>query len=183
MAADRRKPPRGAGTRHTRPAQRAGAAARPKAVEQAPRGRITNRAVVLLVVLAVLAVSYASSMRAYLQQRSDINELKAQIAASKEGIAAAEREKARWEDPTFVAQQARERFGWVLPGETAYQVLDENGEPLAKTGELTDPASLEKKEPKAWWTPVERSFEAADHPERTIRPKPASSIGPGSAGE
>jgi hypothetical protein len=44
------------------------------------RSRFTGRAAVLVLVLAVLTVSYASSLRAYLQQRAHIGDLKAQIA-------------------------------------------------------------------------------------------------------
>ena len=76
---------------------------------------------VLLVVVAVLVVSYASSMRAYLEQRQQINTLQQQIASSKASIAKAEREKRRWKDPAYVEAQARSRFGWVLPGETSYR--------------------------------------------------------------
>lgn len=144
----------------------------------AQRPRFTNRAAILLVVFAILVVSYASSMRAYLQQRSHINELQAQIAQEEAGIAAAELEKRRWRDPAFVEQQARERFGWVLPGETAYQVLDENGEPLTGEDRLTDPASVAPEPPEAWWSKLRESVDAADHPEKLVKPKPAASITP-----
>ena len=36
-------------------------------------------------------------------------------------------------------RQARERFGWVMPGETSYQVIDRDGKPLERGDELTDP--------------------------------------------
>ena len=83
------------------------------------RPRFTNRMAILVVVLAVLVVSYASSMRAYLQQRAHINDLRAQIDSSERDIKALEREKRRWQDDAYVETQARERFGWVMPGETA----------------------------------------------------------------
>ena len=53
----------------------------------------------LVLVLAVLTVSYASSLRAYLQQRSHIGDLKAQIAEREASINDLEREKKRWDDP------------------------------------------------------------------------------------
>ena len=63
-----------------------GGAARSRRPRSRRRGaRFTNRAAILLVVFAVLVISYASSMRAYLQQRAQINDLKQQIAASKAG--------------------------------------------------------------------------------------------------
>jgi cell division protein FtsB len=133
---------------------------------------------ILLVVFAVLVISYASSMRAYLQQRDQINQLRQQIATSKADIAQAEREKRRWQDPAYVEAQARERFGWVLPGETSYQVLDANGNPLTGDDELTDPSTVAPPKPKAWWSKAYSTVEAADHPEKDVAPPPATRITP-----
>ena len=106
----------------------------------------------LVLVVAVLTVSYGSSLKAYLQQRSQIAELKEQIAVREQSIGALEREKRRWEDPAFVQAQARERFGYLMPGETSYVVLDENGQPLESEARLHDPDEVVKVEPTAWWT-------------------------------
>ena len=141
-----------------------------------PRPRFTNRMAILVVVLAVLVVSYASSMRAYLQQRSHINDLRAQIDSSERDIKALEREKRRWDDPAYVETQARERFGWVLPGETSYQVIDRDGNPLERNDELTDPDSVARQVPDPWWDKVYGTLEAADHPKKA--PAPATDITP-----
>ncbi len=131
---------------------------------------------ILVVVAAVLVVSYASSMRAYLQQRSHINELRSPIERSERDIKALEREKRRWQDDAYVETQARERFGWVMPGETSYQVIDHNGEPLERRNELTDPDSVGRTVPDPWWKKVRGTLEAADHPEK--KPTPATRITP-----
>ena len=131
---------------------------------------------ILVAVLAVLVVSYASSMRAYLQQRSHIAELRAQIASSESDIKNLEREQRRWQDPAYVETQARERFGWVLPGETSYQVIDRNGKPLQRRDELTDPSSVARQVPVPWWDKVYGTVEAADHPKKS--PTPATTITP-----
>jgi hypothetical protein len=130
------------------------------------------------VVFAILVVSYASSMRAYLRQREHINELKSQIAQAEADIAVARREKNRWSDPAYVEQQARERFGWLLPGETGYQVIGADGKPLTGHDALTDPSSIAPTKPDAWWTKVRASLDAADHPEKLVKPKPVTSIKP-----
>ena len=44
---------------------------------------MTSRALILVLVLAVLGVSYASSIRAWLNLRSEQNALSAQIAAQR----------------------------------------------------------------------------------------------------
>ncbi len=155
---------------HNRPGARASERARTTATPD-PRPRFTNRMAILVVVLAVLVVSYASSMRAYLQQRSHINDLRAQIDSSERDIRALEREKRRWDDPAYVETQARERFGWVLPGETSYQVIDRDGNPLERSDELTDPDSVARQVPDPWWDKVYGTLEAADHPKKAPAPK------------
>ncbi len=128
------------------------------------RPRFTGRAAVLVLVLAVLTVSYASSMRAYLDQRSHIGELKAAIDEREASIHSLEREKQRWEDPAFVRAQARARFGYLMPGETGFLVLDESGKPLESQASLSDPQEVIKTVPTAWWSKAWDSVELAGNP-------------------
>jgi len=140
-----------------------------------PRSRLTGRAAVLVLVLAVLTVSYASSLRAYLQQRGHINDLKASIAEREAAIDDLEDEKQRWEDPAYVEMQARERLGYVMPGEKTYLVLDENGEPLEPAAALQDPTTVLASTPSPWWDDGWASVELAGDPPKVGRP-PASEI-------
>lgn len=99
----------------------------------------------------VLAVSYASSARAWIQQRSDINELQATIAARETAVAQLEEDTKRWEDPAYVQAQARLRFGWVMPGETGYRVIGDDGEALGGTSRLAQPRSSPQTAEPDWW--------------------------------
>lgn len=145
------------------------------AVAAPQRSRVTGRAVVLVLVISLLTISYASSMRAYLQQRSQISDLQDQIALREAKIGDLQREKRRWEDPAFVRQRARE-LNYVMPGETAYVVLDEDGKPLDEQSTLTDPSTVAKKEPTAWWSTAWRSVELAGNPPAPD-PEPAKKLG------
>jgi cell division protein FtsB len=140
------------------------------------RPRFTGRAAILVLVLAVLAVSYASSMRAYLEQKAHLAALRASIAESSENIAALSREKRRWRDDAYIEAQAKQRLGWVMPGEISFQVIDENGEPLGHEDSLVDPERLEAEREPAWWERAWHSIEAAGNPER--EPDPATRIVP-----
>jgi cell division protein FtsB len=125
---------------------------------------------ILVVVVAVLVVSYASSMRAYLEQRSHMNDLRAQIVDSQRDIKTLEREKRRWSDEKYVEMQARERFGWSMPGETSYQVIDRDGKPLERGDGLSDPDAVAGQVPDPWWDKVYRTLEDADHPQKKSAP-------------
>ncbi len=181
MTPDKRRPRgrTGPGRRPGAPRQARSAPVRPDAdgvaTAERPRSRLTGRAAVLVLVLAVLTVSYASSLRAYLEQRGHINELKSQIAEHEANIDSLESEKDRWEDPAYVAKQARERLGYVMPGEKTYLVLGEDGEPLEPAAQLQDPSDVISTEQTPWWSDGWASVELAGDPPKTGRP-PASEI-------
>ena len=159
--------PRVAGTRTTatRTAEPVAATTRPAAPRSAARRpRFTGRAAVLVLVLAVLTVSYASSLRAYLQQRSHIGDLKVQIAEREASINDLEREKKRWDDPAYVKAQARARFGYLMPGEAGFEVIGPDGKPLEAQASLNDPDDVIKTVPTAWWTSAWESMELAGNP-------------------
>ncbi len=139
------------------------------------RSRLTGRAAILVMVLAVLAVSYASSLRAYLEQRSHIGDLKAQIAERRASIQELEQEKERWQDPAYVSAQARERFGYVKLGETPFVVL-EDGEPLESEAELTDPDSIAPEPERTWFDDAWDSMKIAGDPPTKAPPIPLRKI-------
>lgn len=129
-----------------------------------------------MLVLAVLAVSYASSMRAYLEQKEHLESLRASIAESKANIEQMQREKRRWRDPAYQEAQATERLGFVKPGEIAFQVIDEDGDPLDHEETLSNPDAPEVENEPAWWQTAWQTMEAAGHPESV--PDPVEEIDP-----
>lgn len=131
-----------------------------------------------MLVLAVLTVSFASSMRAYLQQQEHISDLTAKIAETHTDIASLEREKRRWEDEAYVEAQARARFGYIMPGETGYMVIDGNGDPLDSPDQLSDASDLPDPVPEAWWTTAWGSMEAAGFPRKYQPVTPTDKIAP-----
>jgi hypothetical protein len=126
---------------------------------------------VLVLVLSVLTISYASSLKAYFQQHSQIQELKAEIASSQTSISALENEKARWQDPAYLKEQARARFGYLMPGQTSYVVIGADGKPLSAQATLNDPRTTTAGQtPTAWWTTEWTSVQLAGDPP-PVKPK------------
>ena len=145
--AGRRPRSRSAGVRRT---TLVGATAAPTPTPS--RAKLTGRAAVLLLVVLVLAVSYASSARAWLKQRSDIAALHAEIAQRRAAVADLEQTQRRWHDPAYIEAQARLRFGWVMPGETGYRVIDADGN-LVSNGstQLSEPTTAGAPDTSQWW--------------------------------
>jgi cell division protein FtsB len=133
--------------------------------------RFTRRALVLALVLVVLAISYAGSLRIYFAQARDLAVAEQEIRDRQTQISDLQAELDRWDDPAYVKAQARERLGWVLPGETGYRVVDDNGNPLGGgvvlgAGDRTDPDVANQH----WWDRMLGSLATADHPVRKLGP-------------
>ncbi|TXL57358.1 FtsB family cell division protein [Aeromicrobium terrae] len=153
-----RGPGRRPSSDRSRRPQRAG---RPKPV--APRGRqaprFTGRAVVLLSVVLLLIASYTSALHAWWEQRGDIQSSRAEIAMRKEAIATLEDTKKRFDDPAYIKQKARERFGWVMPGEVGYRVIGADGSVQGSVPTLDEPPTATKDQ--AWYDTLWGSVEQA----------------------
>ncbi|NUL44150.1 hypothetical protein F7P69_02925 [Cellulosimicrobium funkei] len=93
------------------------------AVEPVPARNFTGRSVAFLVVLFVAAVLLAPTLRVFLDQQAEIRAVQEDIAAEQQLQQDLTSEIARWEDPAYIQQQARERFNLVMPGEQTYMVI------------------------------------------------------------
>ena len=131
--------------------------------------RFTGRALVMAAVVVLLGLSYASSLRIYLDQQHQLALADQQIAERTKRIADLQAELERWNDPSFIRAQARDRLGWVMPGEIGYRVVDENGDPIGPgvtlEGEQQLPAG--EHEPM-WWDRMWGSIQTADAPVRKV---------------
>jgi cell division protein FtsB len=150
-----------------------------EAAAPASRAKLTGRAAILLLVVAVLSVSYASSVRAWIHQRGEINTLTADIADRQATIKALRLEKKRWNDPAYVETQARLRFGWLMPGETGYRVIGADGEVL-ETGEaeLSAPADVADAGEAEWWDTAWGSVEEAGKTREEVAAEAAAKAPP-----
>ena len=127
----------------------AGASSGPVAEPEPTTGpRFTGRAIVLGVVLLVLVISYASSLRAWLDQRQQIDEARQRIETVQQQIDDLERERRRWADDAYVEQQARGRLGFLMPGETGYRVITPGGTTLDTQAE---PQPSDQADPRSWY--------------------------------
>lgn len=133
----------------------------------------------LVLVLALLMASYASSMRAFLEQRHHLAALSASISSSRAEVDRLTAEQKRWQDPAFVRTVAHQRFGWVMPGEIGFQVLDEQGKPLGHSDSLSSPDSVALNTRPLWWQSAWGSVVSAGEPEvDSSVPPPATRIVP-----
>ena len=94
-------------------------------IEQQSEDRLgftARRAAILAAVICVLTLTIAGPVRTYFAQRTEMKQLAASEAALRSQIAELESQKAKLADPVYIAAQARERLGFVKPGDIPYQV-------------------------------------------------------------
>ena len=135
--------------------------ARPPASPRKPSGgSFTSRALVLALVVGTLVVSLAVPVRSWFAQRAEIADLRTSVAEAEERVAALELQKERWEDPAFVAAEARRRLHFVLPGEVGFVTLgSEQG--LTSEGEAAGPD-------QPWFSALWSAVQEVDDPEEPV---------------
>ncbi|OBA86848.1 septum formation initiator [Mycobacteriaceae bacterium 1482268.1] len=135
-------------------------------------GSTARRAAILAAVVCVLTLTIAGPVRTYFAQRTEMRQLAASEEKLRAEIADLEAQKAKLADPVYIAAQARERLGFVKPGDTPYQVqLPPGAVPLPEPGTAAEDA---KRAGQPWYTSLWHTI--ADEPHNV--PVPAAPPGP-----
>lgn len=111
----------GAGARPGTPARGTPRAAASQV--RVPRMFTVRTMVFSLVVLLAFVLVYPT-LSSFLQHRAEVDQLRAERDAAVGHNEDLEAELRRWDDPAYVMAQARERLSFVMPGETAFRVVD-----------------------------------------------------------
>jgi cell division protein FtsB len=123
-------------------------------------GSAARRAAILAAVICVLTLTIAGPVRTYFAQRTEMKQLQATEEQLRTQIADLEEQKVKLGDPVFIAAQARERLGFVMPGDIPYQVQLPAGAaaPGPRGGE---PAKANPDQP--WYTSLWHTIADAPH--------------------
>jgi cell division protein FtsB len=95
----------------------------------ARRTMLTTRATLLAVVISVLVLTFTYPLRLFITQREEISELSAQNAQRQHRVDELRRAAERYDDPAWVADEARRRLHYLRPGEQAYLIPDDAAPP------------------------------------------------------
>jgi cell division protein FtsB len=82
-------------------------------------------ATAVLGTLAVVALLLASSVRAWVEQRTAVDQERVTATQMEADLARLQAENDRWDDPEYVKALARKRLNFTMPGEKAYVVIDD----------------------------------------------------------
>jgi hypothetical protein len=103
------------------------------------------------VLLAVLILPY---FQKWLVQRSQLQEVQAEVVQARQDVAELQAQRRRWQDDDYVRAQARERLHFVLPGETGYVVVDAPPDEGGASGDPGRQAASVPVPDRAWFSDV-----------------------------
>lgn len=152
-------PTSGTGHSVTEPIRRAIAASVERQNEQR-LGFTARRAAILAAVVCVLTLTIAGPVRTYFAQRTEMKQLAASEAALRQQIADLQAQKAKLADPVYIAAQARERLGFVMPGDIPYQVQLPPGAAVAPD---TGPQAAPVRNSDPWYTSLWHTIADTPH--------------------
>lgn len=112
------------------------------------RSALTPRAAMLTAVIALMLGLVALPLRDLVAQRNRINALQDRQSVAAQELATMDEQIARWNDPAFVAVQARERLHFVLPGQVGYVVLEADRAPVLLNG------TVNRERSQSWYSAV-----------------------------
>lgn len=143
------------------------------------RPSINGRLVILLSAVIILILMLASPIRDLVAQRARIASLQLQVQQSQSQVELLRQVQAKWQDPEFVAAQARARLHYVMPGEIVFSVIGLDGKPelIANATSATAWAG-EPLPPQTWYKNLYDSWLEADSGEKILNESQTTVIRP-----
>ena len=126
------------------------------------------RGAVLASVLVMLAVTLLPTARSLIRQRGEIAALQDKVVQQDQNVGVLRTEEARWKDPAYVEQQARERLKFVKVGDRSYTVIDDTKQAGAVPLNAVAAPAADSNSP--WYGKLWQSVQLADQPAAGLAP-------------
>jgi cell division protein FtsB len=150
-----------------------------KAKPKFRRPYINGRLVILLSAFIILILMLASPIRDLVAQRARIATLALQVQQSEKQVELLREIQAKWNDPNFVAAQARARLHYVMPGEIVFSVIGLDGQPeIINNAPATTAWAGEPLPPQPWYKNLYDSWLEADSGEEILNESETTVIRP-----
>ncbi|MDY2942042.1 MAG: septum formation initiator family protein [Varibaculum sp.] len=117
-------------------------------------GAVVIAACLALILIAQPVYDLVNSIR-------ERNQVVAELQQAKDENADLHRQLQTWQDPDYISAQARERLGYVKPGEVRYRVVD-SGENEQKSQRADSGPT------RPWFIELQRTLELADEQDTTV---------------
>ena len=110
--------------------------------------RLSGFALSMLALVVAALLILAAPLKTLIEQRQQIAQLEASLAAAQESVDDLNEQVDRWSDPAYIQSQARERLYYVMPGDVSYLIV---GQPDTGSGSGELPISDEIQTTQTDW--------------------------------
>ncbi|MGE9350382.1 FtsB family cell division protein [Isoptericola variabilis] len=149
---------------------------------------LTVRLIVLSVVVLLAVVLLLPTVRAAVQQAHELDRLRTELAENRAERDRLEVELGRWDDRSYVEEQARSRLSFVMPADKVWRVVDPDAagdddvDPVTGEAVGSGPVGTTTGPSVPWYQSVWESVQVADGPAAADAddPEPGSSPQPSS---
>ncbi|MEU2202554.1 septum formation initiator family protein [Isoptericola sp. NPDC019482] len=134
---------------------------------------LTVRLIVLSVVVLLAVVLLLPTVRAAVQQSHELDRLRTELAQNQAERDRLEVELGRWEDRSYVEEQARSRLSFVMPADKVWRVVDPDAagdddvDPVTGEAVGSGPVGTSTGPSVPWYQSVWESVQVADGPAAT----------------
>lgn len=139
---------------------------RTPSTKQPARKRPLLSVIVAVLIILIGVVQLLATAHTYAVNVGELNALKSQEAALVEKKEDIENDIKRWNDKAYVVSQARERLGFVFPGETSVLVLNADkltdAQSDSDSSQSGDDDGSDDSQTLPWYKELQYSFEQAD---------------------
>jgi cell division protein FtsB len=146
---------------------------------------LTVRLIVLSVVVLLAVVLLLPTVRGAVQQSHELDRLRTELAQNQAERDRLEVELGRWEDRSYVEEQARSRLSFVMPSDKVWRVVDPDAagdddvDPVTGEAVGSGPVGTSTGPSVPWYQSVWESVQVADGPAADADDAPGP--GPGSS--
>jgi cell division protein FtsB len=116
--------------------------------------KVTGRRMMVAAMALFLVVVLASPFQTYLSRRASVAGSERQQQQLNAQLAQLQHQSEQWQDPAFVARQARIRLQYIRPGDTLYTVLDAHGNPLSPPAQAATAEKVARTGHRPSWSSV-----------------------------
>ncbi|MFE7407856.1 septum formation initiator family protein [Isoptericola sp. NPDC057559] len=153
---------------------------------------LTVRLIVLSVVVLLAVVLLLPTVRGAVQQSHELDRLRTELSSNQAERDRLDVELGRWDDRSYVEEQARSRLSFVMPSDKVWRVVDPDAaggddvDPVTGEAVSSGPVGTTRGPTVPWYQSVWESVQVADGPAGTgegAGGTPESTPSPSSSGD
>lgn len=132
------------------------------------RKSISKKIIFFIVLISLSVYVWSPPLYSFMKNKDELEYEKSRQSSLQNQLVTLSKQIKNWEDDQYVIKQARDQLGFIMPGETSFNVIDKT---INKKSQKESTQEIPVK--KAWFETMISSIKAADNftPKKTKQKK------------